>query len=105
MSERTTRFLGTFPPCFGYFNLGSEKCNRCPRANSCMDRQAGWGISTFLSDLGGTIEVEKLSGGVPPWVLEWDEMSPEELETMKKENPGMHAHYQRFNSGVGVRNN
>ena len=86
--------------CFGNFTLGDKKCELCPDQAACHDDQAGWGINQATSDAERTVMIEAQMRGVPDWVFVWDELSEEELEKLRVEEPERSKIFDLFNSGI-----
>lgn len=85
--------------CFSNHRLEDPECRECDLSAPCLDALAGFGLSTFLDSCAQIIQIEKLNGGVPDWVLELDEkiVSEEDLETLKNDNPKLYRAYMKFN--------
>lgn len=87
--------------CFGLFQLEDRDCGQCEVAERCADAFAGWRLGLFLKDLGRTMVIEQLAGGVPPeWVFEWDNLPEEELMAMASEQPVLYRKYMQYNAGI-----
>ena len=86
--------------CFGNFPLENGECNSCSDKADCWDDQAGWGISRVTIDSEALQQIEQQLGGVPDWVFEWDELSEEELNKLKLEEPERFRIYSLLNSAI-----
>ena len=85
---------------FGNFTLGDGECMACSDKAACLDDQSGWGISQLICDAERTSLVEEQMGSVPDWVFEWDELSEEELESLRAEDPERAKIFDLLNSGI-----
>lgn len=93
--------LGRVPMCFGNFDAESKdfECKDCPNRTDCVNDLFGMNVVGLVENM-ERMELLEKRYGLPDWVLEWDSLSEEELDTLKAEEPERYRFYSLLNSGI-----
>lgn len=87
--------------CFGNYNPESQKCVNCELNKKCHnDLAGGINASGILGGIDRINQMEQICGKTPDWIYAWDELSDEELATMKTENPSKWNLYNLYSPGL-----